>query len=489
MNTFGQRRICYINFASHLLNAYNPNMLHLGLPYRWADEDWFRFIDMIAGFGFTTFEFWLEPRLFCREGLVSETGAEFTRQMNAVIDYAAGRGIDTEMLAGLATVGSDWRTLCPNLADDWREIQRLWQEWTARFPNLAIIGIFPGDPGACSRNGCTAETYIDRSIDIAHLVKKTLPRASVEFGTWGPPYFGWGNIRGPQGWQGEFIPEYQHTAWDFDRARAERSMDHLARRLPDFPPGTAIALNMGFNSDGNPTGDQDARPWVREIARTHPVLTWDFSLTEGENAIFPHYRFDRLFARRREERSVDVDGNDHTPRPPAYTGGICFTMTPRLNQLSLYESAQSFLDPDASHAVLAENFYARLFGERGRGLAGLLPLMEVVPDWGHYVTVDLPRPTYHARMTELADLLRSLDGAENVAVAFHPRLPDYRRELLFFAEMFRDLSAPAPDFDALRRSYWRRVYAIYDQLPTHVDPRPHQATDRLIGFFRAFGRS
>jgi hypothetical protein len=443
---------------------------------------------MIAGFGFTTFEFWLEPRLFCREGLRSETGAEFTRQMNAVIDYAAGHGIDTEMLAGLATVGADWHTLCPNLPGDWEEIQYLWREWTARFPNLAIVGIFPGDPGACSRNGCTAETYIDRSIDVAHLVKRVLPRAIVEFGTWGPPFFGWGNIRGPQGWQGEFIPEYQHTAWDFDRARAERSMDHLARRLPDLPAGTAIALNMGFNSDGNPAGDQDARPWVRRIARTHPVLTWDFSLTEGENAIFPHYRFDRLFARRREERSVDADA-DGTAHRPAYSGGICFTMTPLLNQLSLYESAQSFLDPDASHAALAERFYTRLFGERGRGLARLLPLMEVVPDWGHYVTVDLPRPVYHARMAELADLLRSLDGAENSDAAFHPSLPVYRRELLFFAGMFRDLSGPAPDFDALRRSYWQRVYAIYNQLPTHVDPRPHQATDRLIGFFRAFGRS
>lgn len=372
MSIPNQRRICYINFASHLLNAYNPNMMHPGLPHRWPDAGWFRFIDMIADFGFNTFEFWLEPRLFCREGLASDFGAEFTRQMNAVIGYARDKGLDVEMLAGLATAGSDWRTLCPNLPDEWAEIQFLWDAWTQRFPGLGIVGIFPGDPGACSRNGCTAETYIDRSIDVAHIVRRNLPNCEVEFGTWGPPFFGWGNIQFPEGWRGEFIQHLQHTAWDFDKARADRAMNHLLRRLPDFPPGTSVAINMGFNSDGNPAGDQDARPWAREIARTNRILTWDFSLTEGENAIFPHYRFERLFRRRKEER-------DAAP----YAGGICFTMTPLLNQLSLFESAQSFIDPDADPAALAARFYTRLFGPGGRDVARLLPYMEVIPDWGH----------------------------------------------------------------------------------------------------------
>jgi hypothetical protein len=103
------------------------------------------------------------------------------------------------------------------------------------------------------------------------------------------------------------------------------------------------------------------------------------------------------------------------------------------------------------------------------------------------VSVNLPRAEYHVKMNEMVALLRSLDGREQ-DVPFHPSPQDYRRELLFFAEMFADLSAPAPDFDALRRRYWQRVYAIYDQLPAHVDPRPHMATDRLIDFFRSFGR-
>jgi hypothetical protein len=107
-NSFGRRRIYYNNFADHLLNAYNPNMLYPDLPYCWSDEDWRQEIDMLSSFGFNALEFWLVPRLFSREGLQS------------------GWGLD-------------------------------------------VVAIFPGDPGACSRNGCTAETYIDRSIMGLHL--------------------------------------------------------------------------------------------------------------------------------------------------------------------------------------------------------------------------------------------------------------------------------------------------------------------------------
>jgi len=42
-----------------------------------------------------------------------------------------------------------------------------------------------------------------------------------------------------------------------------------------------------------------------------PDHLWDFSLTEGENAVYPHYRFARLFARRQEERAA-----------APYSGGI-----------------------------------------------------------------------------------------------------------------------------------------------------------------------
>ncbi|MFA5206343.1 MAG: hypothetical protein WC708_18250 [Lentisphaeria bacterium] len=471
--TFGQHRIYYNNFASHLLNAYNPNMFYPELPHRWSDADWRRCLDMLAEFGFTSFQYWLEPRLFCREGLDSAVGREFARQLDVITEHAHRRDLRVHCICALATTGGNWHTLCPNVPAEWNEICFLWDAWSKRFAAQDVFGIFPGDPGACSRNGCTALTYIDKSIEIAHLIRRNSPHATVEFNTWGPPFFGWGNVKGPEGWQGEFVAQYQHTAWDFDRGRAEEAMRHLVKRLPDFPPDTIISQNMGFNSDCNPVGDQDARPWVREIAKTNPVYTWDFSLTEGENNVVPHWRFDRLFQRRREEREVG-----------AYSGGICFTMTPLLNPLSLYLSAQSFLRPDAQPETVAAEFCVRLYGPDGAKLVPYLKLFEVVKDWGNYIDILLSRDEYHLRLQELVKLLHELRPALREDAVLHPRPAAWHAELLFFAELCRDLSGPAPDYPALRQSYWNRVYAIYDRLPVHVDPRPHQATDNLIAAFK-----
>ena len=77
MNSFGERRIYYNNFASHLLNAYNPNMIYPDLPFRWTMEDWESCLRMVASFGFNVFEFWLVPYFFSRESLISDTGRLF----------------------------------------------------------------------------------------------------------------------------------------------------------------------------------------------------------------------------------------------------------------------------------------------------------------------------------------------------------------------------------------------------------------------------
>ena len=50
-DTLQTRRIYYNNFASHLLNAYSPNVIQPGLPYRWSDADRRRCIDMVAACG------------------------------------------------------------------------------------------------------------------------------------------------------------------------------------------------------------------------------------------------------------------------------------------------------------------------------------------------------------------------------------------------------------------------------------------------------
>lgn len=472
---FGDRRIYYNNFAEHLLNAYNPNMAYPNLPNRWSDEDWRHLIDMIAAFGFNVFEFWLFPSLFSWEGIASGAGKEFVRQMSGVIDHARTRKVKVSMLCILTTVGKDWMTYCPNVESEWREVRRLWDWWTKNLPGLELIDIFPGDPGGCSRNGCTAETYIDKSIEIAELIKTNLPSAEIQLGTWGPPFWGWGIMEGPPGWKSEFIQKNQHTGWSFDRRRLETSMRHLLKRLPDFPDPTSVFINMGFNSNGDPIGEADARAWVREIAQTHRIMTWDFSLTEGENAITPHYRFDRLFRRRREER-------DSAP----YSGGICFTMTPLLNQLSLFMSAQSFLNPDAEPLDLVHRFFQTFFGNEGEAIARYLPLFEVIPDWGNQQRIELSREDYHRQMNELSALLHELKPAPHPRFAFHPSVDQYREELLFFAGFFARLSDSAPDYDGLEREYWRRVYTIYDFHPEHVDPRPKQATANLMRRFKEF---
>jgi len=472
-DVFGQRRICYINFASHLLNAYNPNMYHPGLSYTWSDSDWCKAIDMMAAFGFNVFEFWLEPRLFCRDGLASEVGREFTRQMNEVIDHAHTRQMKVEMITALATVGPDWRTFCPNVPHEWDELKYLWGQWTLRFPDLDIVGIFPGDPGGCSLNGCTAETYIDSSVDIAQLARDNIPGVEIELSTWGSPFYAWGIIEGPEGWNNEFEPAFQKTAWRFDKVRMETSMTHLMRRLPDFPPDTIVGINMGFTPDGNPDGENNGIGWANEIAKTNRIQTWDFSLTEGENYIVPHYRLHRLFEQRRAERAA-----------APYSGGICFTMTPKLNALSLYASAVSFQRPDADLETVAGDFFEMLFGNEGRRLVDYAVLFEVLGDWGCHVNVPYERKAYHARMTELTDLLESLGGSVRGDVPLFPDPESYRQELLWFARTFRDFSGPVSNNASVRDAYWRRVYAVYDQLPKHVDPRPRGNTDRIAQFFR-----
>ncbi len=474
---FGERRIYYNNFAEHLLNRYNPNMTYPDAPYRWSDDDWRGVIDMVADYGFNVFEFWLVPRLFCREALDSDYGAEFVRQLKVAAAEAHARGMKVEALCGLVTVGGDWMSLCPNCPEEWAEVRYLWEAWARKLDCVDIFGIFPGDPGACSRHGCTAITYIDKSIEISHLVQSVHPGAEFEFGTWGPPFFGWGLIEGPAGWQGEFVQSYQHTAWRFDAQRCRESMEHLIRRLPDFAQPVQVAVNLGFNPDGIPQGEEDARPWARRLARIAPVLTWDFSLTEGENAILPHYRFHRLFEQRRREREVG-----------AYSGGICYTMTPFLNCLSLYEAARSFVDPDADCDAVAREFYERAFGPGAGELAEDLILFEIIQEWGNHVTLDLGRAEFHRRMARLAERLANWKGRLTGTLTIYPSPEFHRAELEFFARLFRDLSGDAPDFTALRQKYWLHVYAIYDTLPRHVDPRPESATDGIVNFFRNWER-
>lgn len=81
MSDFGARRIYYNNFTEHLLNAFNPNMTHPDLIYCWSDDQWRGMMNMIADCNFNIFEFWLTPRMFCREALESDYGKRYIHQM------------------------------------------------------------------------------------------------------------------------------------------------------------------------------------------------------------------------------------------------------------------------------------------------------------------------------------------------------------------------------------------------------------------------
>ena len=198
----------------------------------------------------------------------------------------------------------------------------------------------------------------------------------------------------------------------------------------------------------------------------------DFSLTEGENAILPHYRFDRLFAQRRLETSAP------------YSGGICFTMTPKLNQLSLYMSACSFNDPDADPDRLARSFYRDLFGPDGAALPDYLPLFDVIPDWGNYSSPDITKKEINAGMKSFIDLLESCKTTVSESPDFFPSPEIHRQELLWHGKLFNELSGDNADYEKLCKKYWNRIYRIYDSLPHHVDPRPINATKNLIDYFR-----
>jgi len=503
-------RICYVNFAQHLQNAYNPNVL-FDVPHsRWSRADWERFIDMISAFRYNVFEFWLVPSLFSPEALRGEKiPADFADTMSHTVAYAHRRGVKVHPIQAVNCVGRQWHYHCPKVPGEHDEVVALWDHWSRALKGCDHIGFFPGDPGGCTRNGCTAETFVDLCLELTGVVRKNNPDAVIEIGTWGSPFAGWGVPL----WQGK--PE-----------RAQRSMEYFLSKLPEFPPGTLVSINMGFSPDGHPTHGGDGKPYARRAARTNPVLTWDYSVTEGEGTVMPHCRVRRILERRREELALGC-----------YSGGICYTMTPRLNCLSLFACAEAWWNPGLEpEGVLAD--YGRLvFGE---GLAAVGPLLEefeVVPDWGHYPPFPYSPQRLAASMAKLLPLLQKVDPKAEPRLPLAPPIAEYRDTLAFFADLFgkcataaasleeatqaargagklpkdrkellaldeleqlvaegndfpqkprlRDLAATIRKLDVrkLRQRYWDAVYAIYDAIPHPGDPRAQGATDTL---FRRF---
>jgi hypothetical protein len=497
-------RICYVNFAEHLQNAYNPNLLFESEVNRWSRKDWERFIDMLSAFRYNVFEFWLVPTLFSPEALAGgKIQTDFARTMNHVIAYAKGRGVRVHPIVTVNTVGQKWHYHCPNDPKEHAELVALWDHWSRALKGLDSIGFFPGDPGGCTRNGCTAETCVDLCLELSKVVRKNNPNMVVEVGTWGEPFGGWG------------VP-----LWTGKPDRAERSMNYFLSKLPGFPAGTFTSINLGFSPDCQPSSHGgDGRPYAKRAAKTHTVLTWDYSVTEGEGTVSPHCRVRRVFERRREEVAVGC-----------YSGGICYTMTPRLNCLSIFCCAEAWWNPQLEpQAVLAD--YGRLvFGEKAAAIGPLLEEFEVIPDWGHYPPFPYSPKRLREGMARLLPLLEKADLKAGPRLPLAPTMAQYGESLLFFADLFHKLATVADglqeiaaltsascemisldeleellarsgdlrdrprlrelaarlrpiDVRELRRSYWGKVYGVYDSIPCPVDPRAQAATDSL---FRRF---
>ena len=501
-------RICYVNFAEHLQNAFNPNLLFDSQVNRWSDTDWERFIDMISAFRYNVFEYWLVPTLFAPDALKGgKIPAEFAATMNRVTAYAKRRGVTVHPIFTINTVGADWHYHCPRDPAEKAELVALWDHWSRTLKGIESLGFFPGDPGGCHRNGCTAETYVDLCLELTRVVRKNNPKLQIEVGTWGEPFGGWGV-----------------KLWTGDTNRAARSMEYFLEKLPGFPKDTFTSINIGFSPDALPNSHGgDGRPYAKRAAPGHQVLTWDYSVTEGEGTVYPHCRVRRIFERRREEMAVGC-----------YSGGIGYTMTPRLNAANIFACAEAWWNPNQNPDDVLREFGRLMFGEDNAEIGSLLEEFEVIPDWGFYPAFEYSPQRLERNMAKLQSSLRQVPASAQTRLPLATSLVEYRADLAFFADLFHQLAgsaiafeelnalgaaagvkspvsldaalarlAKAEDFPqrmeveklahrlqainvrGLREQYWKRVYGIYNQVARPADPRAERATDVLFRRFHA----
>jgi hypothetical protein len=470
-------RSCYVNFAEHLQNAWNPNLYYPDAPNQWSEADWRGFFGMLKAFGFNVFEYWIPPTLMDRPALEGAAiQKEFARTMRRVTDLAHEAGLKVKFIVAVNTIGPGWYFACPNDPGDRALILALWRHWLRELPGTDIVGIFPGDPGGCNRNGCTHETFIELALELCGLIGKENPRAVTEIGTWGTPFTGWGSdLVSPPGWDGGFKQLVQQKLppgafahiWNGGPDRARVAMDYFLRRLPEFPADALVAVNLGFSPDCDAVMGGDGRPWAREIAKHRAVTTWDYSASEGELVLYPHWRLPRMSSRRREERAA-----------APYVGGMNYTMSPKLNQLTLYAAGRLFLNPDADPDGLSRSFCASVFGEEHAVLGELFEAFEVITGWGHFPRRKWSREVLQAVYREMAERLE----AANMSRCTLPLFPDpetYRQDLLWFARMLGEMAGDRPDRERIRRDYWRRTFSIYDHIPMSVDERADGASKKF----------
>jgi len=207
-----------------------------------------------------------------------------------------------------------------------------------------------------------------------------------------------------------------------------------------------------------------------------------------------------------------------------YSGGICFTMAPKLQCLSAFCAAEVWWNPDRKPEEILDDYGRWTFGEGNEKIGRLLEEFEVIPDWGYYPPFPYSAERLRDSMNNLLQELGQLDVKQS------PRLPlsvDYASHvetLTYFTTLFRDLAevfllmetlnvafrktpfaaettekvslaavqrilATKSDFDGrneleaaakklaefdvqgMKKQYWDSVYSIYDNIPAQAEDR------------------
>ena len=467
-------RACYVNHGEHLLNAWNANLIYPEAGYQWGVKEWRKFLHMLKAFGYTNFQYWLMPTMFDLPSLKGgRTYERYAETMREVANLARAEGLEIQCLCSINVWGPKWFYACPSIPEERSNLLKLWRHWMRELSGLDAVTLFPGDLGGCNVNGCTHETAIDLDLEIAGIVKEESLDTRIEIGTWGNPFCGWGgdSVVVP-GWNRSAIDLmrsgfYGFTNRDFHGMpdRAVAAFDYLAKRLPQFPPDTIVAINPSLNAGG------DGAVYARRIAERRPVSTWDYYVSEGEGSVSPHWNLARIAHARRTERSA-----------APYIGGICYTMSPMLNLQTLYAGAQTYIDPQADPTELSTRFCASVFGAEHEPLGELMKLfgvesaMEGLTEYlagvgDQLVDSSRQRPVTSWTGKELnrafGRMIEHLEAAKPAACTL-PIFPDpetYRQDLLWFARKYHEMTGPNPNRALIAWQYWGKTYGIYNQVP------------------------
>ena len=90
----------------------------------------------------------------------------------------------------------------------------------------------------------------------------------------------------------------------------------------------------------------------------------------------------------------------------------------------------------------AARFRPMVFGESLQEIGPLLEEFEVIPDWGYYPPFPYSPTRLQAAMTRLITLLES-PKRHRARLPLAPRPAEYRRDLRYFADLFRRLASVA----------------------------------------------